>query len=584
MPQGQARLTWLFDLPFASMPLYRMRQAEISDKGAWRMIPQIRVTAMRHGPVITPDMLPGDDGVNINGPSLISMPDWVPGRLGAYYLYFADHTGTYIRLAYSDSLHGPWRIHPGGVLSLDQCPFIVGHIASPDIHIDQKLRHFVMYFHGPAESGEGQITFAATSVDGLGFTPLSEPLGPFYARIFRYDGWWYGLLGTGTITVYRSRNGISDFERGPVVLPAMRQDLAPRHVALQKSGRWLRVYYTRRGDAPERILYGTIDLAEDWRDWTVRGDSEVLRPLTEFEGADLPIRPSRIGLAPGRENALRDPAIFEQDNQTWLLYAVAGESGIALAELGFSEVSAAAPRKPIAALRRLARRLFWHLRQKVPMLPSAIRSQNRIFIAGCARSGTTLSLDLMGCFEDIYVHPSEAPYQTLIELDRYQANLVVKRTFVSYRDLEDLPASVGLIYCVRHPFDVLTSSHPETVDLRPFHVTMERWEAEYDGLMRLRQVQPERDITYLRYEDLIAEPDIVQARIARSFGLAPATLFSRDANHPIRSTSLRKWERNEAFRTYLRGLPPSFLERVDSFCREFGYDNSAGILTTESAE
>ena len=79
------------------------------------MIPQIRVTAMRHGPVITPDMLPGDDGANINGPSLISMPDWVPGRLGAYYLYFAHHMGTYIRLAYSDSLHGPWRIHPGGV-------------------------------------------------------------------------------------------------------------------------------------------------------------------------------------------------------------------------------------------------------------------------------------------------------------------------------------------------------------------------------------------------------------------------------------------------------------------------------------
>jgi hypothetical protein len=113
---------------------------------------------------------------------------------------------------------------------------------------------------------------------------------------------------------------------------------------------------------------------------------------------------------------------------------------------------------------------------------------------------------------------------------------------------------------------------------------MERWEAEYDGLMRLRQAQPERVISYLRYEDVIAEPDIVQARIARSFGLTTATLFSRDANNPIRSTSLRKWERNEAFRTYLRGLPPPFLERVDGFCREFGYDNSAGISTTELAE
>jgi len=32
-------------------------------------------------------------------------------------------------------------------------------------------------------------------------------------------------------------------------------------------------------------------------------------------------------------NQLRDPAIFEEDGRVWLLYAIAGESGIALAEL-----------------------------------------------------------------------------------------------------------------------------------------------------------------------------------------------------------------------------------------------------------
>jgi hypothetical protein len=32
-------------------------------------------------------------------------------------------------------------------------------------------------------------------------------------------------------------------------------------------------------------------------------------------------------------NQLRDPAIFEEDGRTYLLYAVAGESGIAIAEL-----------------------------------------------------------------------------------------------------------------------------------------------------------------------------------------------------------------------------------------------------------
>jgi len=547
------------------------------------MIAPSILTARRHGLIVAPYMLPSGDGININGPSLIGMPDWAPGRLSAYYLYFADHGGSYIRLACAESIQGPWRIHPGGVLSLDQCPFIKDHIASPDVHVDPRNRRFVMYFHGPAKGGEGQMTFAATSGDGLHFHPLSEPLGPSYARFFHHEQWWYGLLGTGAVTVFRSRTGISDFERGPVVQGGMKRLPTPRHLALQKSGRWLRVFYTRRGDAPERILHGTIDLAEDWRNWTVRGETELLRPQTDFEGAGLPVRPSRDGAAQGKENALRDPAIFEENGRTWLLYAVAGESGIALAEITSRDVPAKTGRTPATALRRGARRLFWRLRKAAPRLPSAMRFRNRIFIAGCARSGTTLSRRLMGCFDDVYVHTGEAPYRTLLELDRPEFNLVVKRTHECHKDIEHLPASVGLIYCVRHPFDVLTSSHPETVNERRFHVTTERWEAEYDGLIRLRKAQPETAVFYLRYEELIAEPDIVQAKIVRSFGLSPVTLYSRDADNPIRATSLRKWERNEEFRTYLHGLPAAFLARVEGFCREFGYEMPADSLNAGTA-
>ncbi len=537
------------------------------------------LAAARQGPVITPDMLSGNDGSNINGPSLIEVPDWVEGRLGAYYLYFGHHTGTYIRLAYSDSLQGPWRVHPAGALAIDQCPFIKEHIASPDVHIDHQRRRFVMYFHGPTKSGgRDQMTFAATSGDGLHFNPLPQVLGPSYARIFRHDGWWYGLFGTGAVTLFRSRDGISDFKQGPVVLSAVRRRAVPRHVAVQKFGDLLRVYYTRKGDAPERVLHGTIDLTGDWRQWKVQGATELLRPMTAFEGADLPVRRSRPGPAKGRENALRDPAVFEERGRTWLLYAVAAESGIALAEIFFAEP----PRitvtgRAIASLRGFGGRLVGGVGRmlsppRLPELQVPKQTGSGIFIAGCARSGTTLSLSLMACFDDIYVHPVEAPYSLLDRLDRPETNLVVKRTADCHEHLSQLPASVGLIYCVRHPFDALTSSHPETKHLRQFHVTTGRWEAEYDGLMRLRAAQPERNILYLRYEDTIAKPDMVQGNIARQFGLLPVIPFSQDPNNPIRATSLRKWESNEEFRTYLHGLPPSFLNRVESFCREFGYD------------
>ena len=58
-------------------------------------------------------------GVNIQGPSMILVPDWI----GDYYLYFADHKGSYIRLAYADHPEGPWRVHKPRSLHLAQIVF-----------------------------------------------------------------------------------------------------------------------------------------------------------------------------------------------------------------------------------------------------------------------------------------------------------------------------------------------------------------------------------------------------------------------------------------------------------------------------
>ena len=78
-------------------------------------------------------------GDNVNGPSLIRAPDWLDNPLGRYYLYFAHHDGHYIRLACADDLDGPWTVHPPGVLPLADSRF-KGHIASPDVHVDDDER------------------------------------------------------------------------------------------------------------------------------------------------------------------------------------------------------------------------------------------------------------------------------------------------------------------------------------------------------------------------------------------------------------------------------------------------------------
>jgi hypothetical protein len=107
-----------------------------------------------------------------------------------------------------------------------------------------------------------------------------------------------------------------------------------RHAAVLVRDDQLLVFWTRVGDAPERILLSRIDLTPPWRDWQDGAPVEVLRPERDWEGANAPLLPSVRSVAYGIVNQLRDPAIFEEGGRTYLLYSVAGERGIAIAEVG----------------------------------------------------------------------------------------------------------------------------------------------------------------------------------------------------------------------------------------------------------
>ena len=282
------------------------------------------VTRLPANPIIRPhlDRRMGD---NITGPSLIRVPDWIPNPLGRYYLYFAHHDGRFIRLAYADDLAGPWHMYEPGVLTLDEALF-AGHIASPDAHVDHDARQLRLYYHGadaPSSAGARQATRVALSPDGLRFTARPALLGRPYFRVFRWGGYHYALAMPGVL--YRSYDGLSGFEEGPTLFtPAM------RHTALKLDGDMLSVFYTNVGDSPERILLATIELTADWQ---ASESVVVLEPELPYEGADLPRAPSRRGLVREPVCQLRDPAIFQDDGRTYLLYTVAGERGIAIAEL-----------------------------------------------------------------------------------------------------------------------------------------------------------------------------------------------------------------------------------------------------------
>ena len=319
----------------------------------------VRVTRLTDGPIIGPDLHPSI-GLNIQGPSLIRVPDWIDDSLGAYYLYFADHKGSYIRLAYADELVGPWRVHPPGSLHLAQSGFLTAppvvpsaelaqfearyrargpishdvlaeittpHIASPDVHVDAKQRRILMYFHGLAGVGD-QVSRVAISQNGIDFIARPEVLGRSYMRVFPHGGMTYALTMPGVLSC--SVDGLSGFATGPTLFnPNM------RHAAVLKRDGALWVFWTQVGDAPERIQLSRIALDGDWLGWRDEPAVEVLRPEHPWEGATAPNLPSIRSTAYGVMNQLRDPAIYEEEGVTYLLYAVGGESGIAIARADF---------------------------------------------------------------------------------------------------------------------------------------------------------------------------------------------------------------------------------------------------------
>jgi hypothetical protein len=268
--------------------------------------------------------------VNINGPSLMTAPPWVESPLGRYYLYFADHRGLYIRLALADALEGPWAVYEPGTLHLKDSHLPAerdgAHIASPDVHVDPSSHKVRMYYHGLASSAGPQETRVALSDDGIHFSAEPEVLGGPYFRVFPFKGWWYAVDMPGRL--YRSQDGLSGFERGHLLFP---RDI--RHSAVWVQDDTALIFWTRKGDCPERILCSRVRLGSNWRRWRVRSTEVVVEPEMPWEGADLPLVPSKVGPVNTPVRQLRDPAVFQEGERTYLLYSVAGESGIAIAEL-----------------------------------------------------------------------------------------------------------------------------------------------------------------------------------------------------------------------------------------------------------
>ena len=390
---------------------------------------------------------------NIDGPCIIRIPDWIPVEeridpSAVYYLYFAHHAGRDIRLAWSDSLTGTWSLFnrgnapdrawgtggnntgtqtPGnGVIDLNLGPSfpligrtltgvpvpdgetadrnvigIWGHIASPDVIVDDVNQRIVMYFHGNNNHRGVQTTFVATSNFGLNFNPVhlggeagqgmrDSIVAEFYLQNFQVSGRFFGYTNVAelwrspltndageinTIANADSEGGLwnPNAEHSPAealwweqislndnpiesLYLDNGQDIDdPRHFGAytrthrDPSDTNVYVFYSARGDTPESIFLTVLDTdgaSTDPADWTAIGQRVILEPEEIWEGGDLPLETSQNGSAVDVRQ-LRDPYIFEDtmgtadlsDDRLYILYTGRGEGAIGVAELNFDAIT-----------------------------------------------------------------------------------------------------------------------------------------------------------------------------------------------------------------------------------------------------
>jgi len=269
--------------------------------------------------IIIPDKL-SKESDNINGPTVIKVPKWIKNPLAKYYMYFAHHKGTHIKLAFANNIFGPWNVFQKGVLSLNE---IQGrdHLASPDIYFSNE-RIFMIYHSVYKKSV--QLSSIAVSNDGLNFTPKTERFASFYFRRFVFKSEIYGFAKSENSygCIYKLVNNKFQIVNNKFIYNL-------RHGSIIIENNKVYCYFTRIGDSPEKVLVCNINMDT----FNPSIFSTVIEPKYNWEGVNNKLEPSKFGMARSKFHQLRDPFVFKENNLKYLFYSVQGEAGIAVAEI-----------------------------------------------------------------------------------------------------------------------------------------------------------------------------------------------------------------------------------------------------------
>lgn len=215
--------------------------------------------------------------------------------------------------------------------------------------------------------------------------------------------------------------------------------------------------------------------------------------------------------------------------------------------------------------------------------------QTHVVMCGFPRSGSTLcQLMVEACVKGVRTFGRERPAYEIVRTSlRNHRYLFSKwpRDIYFIEDIRKFYASrrtnVKFVLFNRDPRAVLTSHHVRRPD--DYYVSVTRWREIYPFWNWAKQAS---DVTTIRYEDLVTEPESVQKRLAELIGwevtrpfadfyqAVPRTFDAAALNgvRPLSTHNIERW-RDPKYTERLRSLIQTEMPELCERLMEFGYED-----------